>query len=351
MRTLIACVLVLLGSAGVDAFAAADTEQNPCKGGVLEHERPRIWQALLPIRCNTSGVLAQSGADVSVGMKEYGELTAALPPVTTSFPEAGMCPVNVHWHLGAEHRNEGTYDLNGYEWLATHGDPEVVKVAAHYSRSDEAIHHLEIEPGNFCRGFDPEDPKFTTPYQWKYCEHMHVGYTYEVHWPHSNLGNCGTEWQYQEHFMDGVLCKANMAGYTPEEAVASIFDAKTTKMGVQAQVFIVVNDPAYDYPDWDPLSGWNTDLVEDAAVYQGSTTGQKDGNTLCKATGGMVTWQVDRGCPMISAKKFDEMCKAMLEQSDPTMYKDTHPHNARVTTSASITSDSILELLESVFES
>ena len=31
-----------------------------------------------------------------------------------------------------------------------------------------------------------------------------AGLTYEIHWPHSNLGACGTEWQYQTHFMDGA---------------------------------------------------------------------------------------------------------------------------------------------------
>ena len=47
-------------------------------------------------------------------------------------------------------------------------------------------------------------------YDWKYCSGMHVGYTYELHWPHSNMGDCPTaanpwpKWQYQSHFMDGT---------------------------------------------------------------------------------------------------------------------------------------------------
>ena len=47
-------------------------------------------------------------------------------------------------------------------------------------------------------------------YDWKYCSGMHVGYTYELHWPHSSHGMCPTagdahpKWQYQSHFMDGA---------------------------------------------------------------------------------------------------------------------------------------------------
>ena len=52
----------------------------------------------------------------------------------------------------------------------------------------------------------------------------------------------------------------------------------------------------------------------------------------------MVSWQVDRGCHKISAKKFDMLCKEMLEQTDD-MAGDVHPHDARVTTDPSITTD------------
>ena len=37
---------------------------------------------------------------------------------------------------------------------------------------------------------------------------MRVGETYEVHWPHSALGACGTPLQYQTPFYDGVFCNA-----------------------------------------------------------------------------------------------------------------------------------------------
>ena len=139
--------------------------------------------------------------------------------------------------------------------------------------------------------------------------------------------------------MDGVLCKATMAGYTPAEAVASIFTDHTTKIGVMAQVFTIVNDPMYDYPDWDSMKGWNYDLVAEAAVYQGSTTGQsKDNDQECGATGGMVTWHVDRDCHHVSAKAIDNLCKHMLMQHDD-MANDVHPHGSRDTVLAEFTTD------------
>ena len=63
-------------------------------------------------------------------------------------------------------------------------------------------------------------------YDWKYCSGMHVGYTYELHWPHSNMGDCPTadnpwpKWQYQSHFMDGtshVYCPARTCGSSPRD--------------------------------------------------------------------------------------------------------------------------------------
>lgn len=308
--------LVLLASAcGASTTSTSGGAANPCGPGT-----PSIVAAMPDLPCDSEATRVQAGADVTVG--STGAMTAELSPIQMDFSKVdGMCVVNVHWHLGAEHKNTGTYDIAGSEWLAAHGQSSP-----------------DIEAGNFCPGYDASDPKYTTEYDFEYCSDVHVGFTYEIHWPNSNLGMCGTEWQYQTPFMDGVLCKANEANLPPEDAVASVFDTKTTKIGVQAQVFTVVNDPAYDYPDWDAMKGWNPALRDDVAIYQGSTTGQRNGNQICRGSGGMVTWQVDRGCHLISAKAMDHLCKAMKEQKDD-MSEDTQPHDARKTTDAAITTD------------
>lgn len=327
----IALTLVACTGASDDIVVATGTptavvEVNPCNPD--DEAKPPIWDALANLDCDEDYVGVQSAADVTPGAT--GELTAELLPITEPFTDVeGMCAVNVHWHLGAEHLNEGTYDIPGEDWM----------------HANDPHHHADpdVEPGNFCPDYDAEDAKFTTPYEFEHCsEHMKVGYTYEIHWPHSNLGMCNTEWQFQSPFMNGVLCQANEAHVDPLDAVDTVFESKTTKIGVQAQVFTIVNDPAYDYQGWDALGGWNTDLANDVATYQGSTTGQQDGNETCAGTGGMVTWQVDRGCHLISARAVDELCRVMKEQK-VDMSGDTHAHNARATTDPSITSDIPME--------
>ena len=43
---------------------------------------------------------------------------------------------------------------------------------------------------------------------------------------------------------------------------------------------------------------------------------------------GVITWQVDRKCHMVSASSFDKMCADMLAMADD-MSGDVHPHGAR----------------------
>jgi len=326
-----------------------DMKTNPCTAGANADGKPAIWAALANVECGgqdlaKSGGGVQSGADVTVGSN--GTMTAGLEPITAPYGTQGMCPVNVHWHLGAEHKNTGTFD-----------QPPPANLDANTRRRLASTN----EAGHWCPAIDgaAQGINMADDYAWEHCSDMHVGYTYELHWPHSNFGMCGSEWQYQSHFMDGVLCQGNamiadtaakglvagQAGFLDiAGAVGAVFSgatdygSRTAKLGVHAQVFTLTNDAAHDYPEWDMMSGFNTELAEDVAIYQGSTTGQKNGNEDCRATGGMVTWQVDRGCHKISARAMDYLCKQMKEQADD-MSSDTHPHNARETTAAAITTD------------
>merc|ERR1719238_900780 len=88
---------------------------------------------------------------------------------------------------------------------------------------------------------------------------MHVGLTYEFHWPHSSLGACQTPWQYQYHFLDGALTSNPPGAY----------------IGVEGQVFTIVNGMGGEAirPTWDVLNGWDRQSATDVAYYQGSTTG------------------------------------------------------------------------------
>lgn len=299
--------LFIAGAATVAGFAtlphSVTSEVNPCQDSPINAQ-------LSNVPCEDASV--QSGANVTKGA--VGLLAAEIDPIPLPLNDHA-CVVNVHWHLGTEHFSAGEYDQAPTSTAAGRR-----KLAG------------QVDPGYTC-AHDSNDAMYTTPYEWKYCVNMHVGETYEIHWPHSNLGECGTKWQMQYPFIDGVLCAATKGNLTVQQAVDSVFTGQTTKIGVMGQVFTIVNPDsanlAYDYPGWNMLGSWNTDLAQDIAIYQGSTTGQTANNNECRWTGGMVTWHVDRECHKISAKSFDNLCKQMLEQADD-MSPDVEPHGSRI---------------------
>merc|ERR1719453_1197103 len=223
--------------------------------------------------------------------------------------KAGLCPVNVHWHFGAEHKSVGQYDETG-------SGPVSAAPASH--------RHLlaskdTVREGLQCHYFDDSNSAFTKEYHWNHCKDMQVGKTYEVHWPHSAAGACGTPNQYQTPFYDGVFCNDGIISLDP----LNTFE----KIGVQAQVFTVINDEKYYYPDLMRGMIVDGDHGRDVAAYTGSTTGTSRSNEVCSRYT-PITWQVDRECHLISASSFDKMCADMKAQRDD-MTDDLHPHGAR----------------------
>merc|ERR1711920_72124 len=288
------------------------TGTNPCAG------KKSLTTALDNTECFHEGVrqaIEQSGADITEGFQ--GNINTSVNAINVPYYKTALCPVNVHWHLGAEHRSEGEFDEDGTS-PENHGIPE--------DEDPEDTRRLEAARYGFaCRHYDSEDTRFNTEYPWKYCRDMHVGETYEVHWPHSALGACGTPYQYQHPFYDGVFC-----GIDAEvETLGLTAQAIASSVGVQGQVFTIINDEAYYYPEMargmivDSEHGMGVDIT----VYTGSTTGTTRNNQIC-SNYAPITWQVDRKCHLISASSFDKMCADMLQMRDD-MSGDTHPHGAR----------------------
>jgi len=281
-------------------------QTNPCEG-----KKPTIHQ-FDNFNCSDAieGDIEQSGTNVTLGY--VGNIDAsASPPITVPYYKTALCPVNVHWHLGAEHLSVGQYDYEGS------GPPD----ADHARLRARKLAGTGVRQGLQCHYYDDADTKFTTPYEWKHCVNMKVGQTYEVHWPHSAAGACGTAWQYQYPFYDGVFCHV-----TPDV----ILDGSVTthdNVGVQGQIFTIVNDESYYYPDMVKGMIYGGDMGSDMAYYTGSTTGTTRSNTICSAYS-PITWQVDRKCHMISASSFDKMCADMKAFADD-MSEDLHPHGAR----------------------
>jgi hypothetical protein len=104
------------------------------------------------IPCFVSGTVAaleQAATDVTVGYVGTNPNTVGVP-ITKPFYQAGLCPVNVHWHLGAEHRSAGQYDENGLGPI-------------NEATGDHAWAGDPVRMGNKCYNYDSNDQKFTAP--------------------------------------------------------------------------------------------------------------------------------------------------------------------------------------------
>jgi len=364
----IAAALSVGIAASQDAFKEVEVDPsiNPCKGQKPYHAAPgdHYFHNIECMKDTLVQVLEQAGANVTRGY--VGGLDAGnwRTPILDHYDDTDLCTVNVHWHLGAEHLSEGEYDYHGtgpaykngtngvhgyhdrdaedyisYEENKDKNKDKKKEAADSYNgrrlTGDDGHRRLgaaggwEERLGLRCHHYNDEDEMFktaatnaTNPYEWEHCVEMMVGETYEVHWPHSAAGACGTEWQYQTPFYDGVFCK---------EGIVNILTPLNTyeKIGVQGQVFTIVNsdEPQYQYDNlidgaWVDETHW-----ADVAKYTGSTTGTTRDNNMCSRYA-PITWQVDRKCHMISARSFDKLCYDMKQKKDD-MGGDLYPHGAR----------------------
>ncbi|KAL3779329.1 hypothetical protein ACHAW5_007362 [Stephanodiscus triporus] len=314
-----------LESKASSAFFATE-DDNTCAGAKLAFENKLCADLDVPT--------PQAGANVTKGYVGELDMNGTVPNIKPYW-QSGMCPVNVHWHLGSEHYSYGEFDENGYgprgniprpDWanrdLASTGTSDELTGAAAYDGVEDNGGVHVVQDGFRCHHFDASDPKFTTPYNWKHCMGMVVGETYEVHWPHSAAGDCGTVNQYQTPFYDGVFCNLPLEAFMTLGA-QDIANA----VGVHGQVFTIVNDESYFYPDMIRGMIVDKEMGKDIHIYSGSTTGETRSNEMCSQYA-PVTWQVDRKCHMISASSFDKMCYDMKMQRD-NMIEDLHPHGSR----------------------
>lgn len=298
--------IIINGGSGSEIFKEVIPTHKPPSGeNICAGKKPEAANDLCVIVA-IENVLPQAGANVTKGYQ--GDLVVDHVPVTTPYWMNGMCPVNVHWHLGAEHYSAGEYDENGF-------GPSSVNNEGDNRRRLAAGE--DVREGFQCNYYKENDAKFTTPFNWQHCVDMEVGQTYEVHWPHSAAGACGTVNQYQTPFYDGVFCRDGVLTDT------------ASQIGVQAQVFTIVNDEAYYYPDLmrGMIVDAERDFGTDVAMYTGSTTGTTRNNEMCSQYS-PITWQVDRKCHLISASTFDKMCADMKAQRDD-MSEDLYAHGSR----------------------
>lgn len=300
-------------SSGYDDFSSSFgskiivSDENVCDSSDPNFDKVPCFNAN-----GTANVGPQAPANVTKGYN--GSMIVDYSPLTTPFWMNGMCSANVHWHVGAEHLSVGEYDENGKGPEDPHFPAE-----------------SKTRVGHLCHLYDETDPKFTTPYEWKYCKHMTVGQTYEVHWPHTAVGDCGTPYQYQQPFQDGLFCHMDLLTET------------YSQLGVQAQTFVVVNDEDYYYPSLVRGMLVHGEMGLEVTSYTGSTTGDSHNNEICSQYT-PATWQVDRVCHLISASSFDKMCFDMMQQADD-MSSDLHPHGSRETVLDTLASNNFFDIV------
>ena len=314
--------------------AVVDPNLNPCEGQQPFHAGPNdgYFSNVNCFRDAVTQTLEQAGGNVTRGY--VGGMDAGpRRPITQPYSQVGLCPVNVHWHLGAEHLSVGQYDEYGTGPPTTNssGSGSGSGLSSGSGSSSGGRRQLAAgeRRGGRCHYYRNTDPKFTTPYNWRFCTNMKVGETYEVHWPHSAAGACGTQWQMQSPFYDGVFCRDGIITIAPLNTYQ--------KIGVQSQTFVVVNDEAYYQPNL--FRGMLTHGQHglDMAMYTGSTTGTSRDNQVCSRFT-PITWQVDRKCHLVSASSFDKMCQDMLNNRDD-MSMDIYPHGAREVAAHALTAN------------
>ena len=89
-----------------------------------------------------------------------------------------------------------------------------------------------------------------------------------------------------------VLIVSRFTGVFCNDGIISLSPLNTyQKIGVQGQVFTIVNDESYYYPDL--IRGMIVDgeMGQDISKYTGSTTGTSRSNVICSMYT-PITWQV-----------------------------------------------------------
>merc|ERR1711972_69652 len=237
----------------------------------------------------------QAPRDLSDGAT--GEMTPKA--ATLNDLQAGFLPlVNVHFHLGAEHKSNNYNDGSDSD--------------AYDSQGGSRRLGGNVRPGWMCPVAGLTDDQLQ-PYDFRWCKgEIQVGKSYEVHYVHSSAGYAPEDIVDADHDLDdGLGGAANGRGLLNPMVV------------VQAQVYQIVNGaPEID----DLLHAWTVVGHDEAVMYPGSTAGPSHDNSVCSPY--TITWHVDKACHQVPPRSFDKLCKQMKGKYD--MEQDLYPHGSRV---------------------
>jgi len=225
-----------------------------------------------------------------------GSLTPKQATLTDA--QAEFLPlVNVHYHLGAEHKSDSysdSTDTDAYE----------------SSNSGRRLAD-NVRPGLKCNAAVSD-----TAYTFQYCKgDVAVGKTYEVHYVHSSAG-------YSNEDLVGV----DLDGI--EDGLGGAANGKgqlNPMIVVQGQVFQIATATDGGETVDDMLHGWTVVGHNNSVMYPGSTTGQSHDDEICSPY--QITWHVDLECHKVTPESFDNMCKQMKDLYN--LEADLYPHGSR----------------------
>ena len=234
----------------------------------------------------------QAPRDVSPGY--VGERLTRYEPYGSVFVPR-FEQVNIHWHLGAEHRMDEQYDRRPPAW------------ASNVTVEKDGEQELVV-PGLWCPTDGINDTLLDEDsYTFQHCKAARVGGVYEFHWVFST-GGPGT---LQEDGSEGELgISAGLGGAFNRTNNADVI--------VRAQVCLIVHDPNatggpndYFNADGKPfLEEWRQPPAGSAVRYVGSTTGTAYDDEVCSPV--EVNWHVDQRCCHLSAQAMDKLCEEMI---------------------------------------
>ena len=191
--------------------------------------------------------------------------------------------VNIHFHLGAEHKSN-SYN-NG----------------THSEAYDEGSKEFSVRPGWMCpiSGLDQTQLE---PYNFTSClgPDVLVGKSYEIHYVHSTAGvdaNTSDD-RNSDDLSDGLGGAANGRN-------------QLNPMIVVEGLIVQIVQGAQDI---DLFTAWDSASVDHnkSVIYSGSTTGTSHDNSKCSPY--IITWHVNKECIQVSPQSFDNLCQVLRDK-------------------------------------
>ena len=203
--------------------------------------------------------------------------------------------VNIHFHLGAEHKSN-SYN-NG----------------THSEAYDGGAKDFQVRPGWMCPISDLNQSQLE-PYSFQHClgPDVLVGKSYEIHYVHSTAGVDANpeDDSNSDDLSDGLGGAANGRNQlNPMIVVEALI------------VHIVQGAPARDL-----FNGWDSVNHDNSVIYSGSTTGTSHDNVKCSPY--VITWHVNRECIQVPPESFDELCRVLKVEYNKTV--DIAPQGSRI---------------------